>query len=144
MDPAVAAKVLAKKKNLSAPGPDRLANFWRKRAESPHVGVATAFHVILSIDRECPLWLSEGKTSLIPKLGEFSSNNQRHITCLNTVYNWYTSSLFVLTDKHLDDYDLMEGAQRGTRAGCSGTMDNLLIDRMVTLECHRKKRNLIM
>ena len=28
LDPAVAAKVLAKKKNWSAPGPDRLANFW--------------------------------------------------------------------------------------------------------------------
>ena len=38
----------------------------------------------------------------------------------------------------------MEGAQRGARPGCSGTMDNLLIDRMVTLDCHRKKRNLSM
>lgn len=36
----------------------------------------------------------------------------------------------------------MEGAQRGARAGCSGTVDNLLIDRAVTLDCHRRKRNL--
>ena len=64
------------------------------------------------------------------------------MTCLNTMYKWYTSCLLVPTDKHLDDYDLMEGAQRGARAGCSGTIDNLLIDRMVTLDCHRKKRNL--
>ena len=28
LDPVVAGKVLAKKKNWSAPGPDRLANFW--------------------------------------------------------------------------------------------------------------------
>ena len=28
LDPAIAAKVLAKKKNWSAPGPDRLGNFW--------------------------------------------------------------------------------------------------------------------
>ena len=27
---------------------------------------------------------------------------------------------------------------------CSGTMDNLLVDRMVTQDCHRKKRNLSM
>jgi len=38
----------------------------------------------------------------------------------------------------------MDGAQRGTRAGCSRTIDNLLIDRTVTLECHRRKRNLSM
>ena len=38
----------------------------------------------------------------------------------------------------------MEGAQRGARAGCSGTVDNLLIDRIVTLDCHRRKRNLSM
>ena len=38
----------------------------------------------------------------------------------------------------------MEGAQRSVRAGCSGTVDNLLIDRVVTLDCHRRKRNLSM
>ena len=35
----------------------------------------------------------------------------------------------------------MEGQQRGARAG---TTDNLLIDGMVTLDCHRGKRNLSM
>ena len=35
-------------------------------------------------------------------------------------------------------------AQRGARAGCSGTIDNLLIDRTVTLDCHRRKGNLSM
>ena len=28
-------------------------------------------------------------------------------------------------------------AQRGARAGCTGTTDNLLIDRTVALDCHR-------
>ena len=60
LDPAD-SKVLANMKNWSAPGPDRLANFWWKRAESLHVGVATAFQVISSIDGEYPLWFSEGK-----------------------------------------------------------------------------------
>ena len=35
----------------------------------------------------------------------------------------------------------MEGQQGGARVGCSGTTDNLLIDRMVSLDCHRGKRN---
>ena len=39
----------------------------------------------------------------------------------------------------------MEGAQRGAVLyRCSGTVDNLLIGRMVTLDCHKRKRNLSM
>jgi len=38
----------------------------------------------------------------------------------------------------------MEKEQRGAKKGCSGTMDNLLIDRMVTTDCYRRKRNLSM
>ena len=38
----------------------------------------------------------------------------------------------------------MEGAQRAARAGCSGTVDNLLIDRTVALDCHRRRCNLSM
>ena len=144
MNETDAAKVLAKKKNWSTPGPDRLANFWWKRAHSLHKGVATAFQAISRRDEEYPQWFSEGKTSLIPKPRKFSSNNQRSTTCLNTIYKWYTSCLFVSTDKHLNHYELMEGVQRGLHAGCSETVDNLLIDRMVKLDCHRKKCNLSM
>lgn len=36
----------------------------------------------------------------------------------------------------------MEGAQRGARAGCSGTTDNVLIDRTVALDCHRRRWNI--
>ena len=36
----------------------------------------------------------------------------------------------------------MEGTQRGARAECSGTVDNLLIDRIVTFDCYRRRRNL--
>jgi len=38
----------------------------------------------------------------------------------------------------------MDRAQRGGCAGCSGTIDNLLIDRTVSLDCHRQKCNLSM
>ena len=46
--------------------------------------------------------------------------------------------------KHLETHGLMDGAPRGARSGCSGTIDNLLIDRTVTLYCHRRKHNLRM
>lgn len=47
------------------------------------------------------------------------------------------------TDRHLDEYNL-RGTQWGAHAGCSGTVDNLLTDRMVTLDCHRGRCNLSM
>ena len=38
----------------------------------------------------------------------------------------------------------MEGQQRRAKSGCFGTMDNLLIDREVIMDCQRGKRNLSM
>ena len=36
----------------------------------------------------------------------------------------------------------MESQQRRARRNCSGTVDNLIIDRMVALDCHRRERSL--
>ena len=48
-----------------------------------------------------PKWFSEDKTTLIPKEGEFLSENQRLITCLNNMYKWFTSCLLAPIDQHL-------------------------------------------
>ena len=47
-------------------------------------------------------------------------------------------------DSDLNEYGLMEGEQRGAKEGCSGTVDNLLIDRAVCQDSHRGRRNLSM
>ena len=44
LETAEAVGVLNRKKNWSAPGPDRLVNFWWKRAHALHEGVARSFH----------------------------------------------------------------------------------------------------
>ena len=139
-----AEKVIMKKRNWSTPGPDRIVNFWWKRANCLHVGIVRAFQVIAQSDQDVPLWFTEGRTSLIPKPGEFSSENQRPITCLNTVYKWFTSCLLEPVNSHLEDYDLMEGEHRGAKEKCSGTTDNLLIDRMVCQDSQRGRRNISM
>ena len=64
----------------SAPDPDRIVNFWWKKV------VSRAFQAIANTDLETPLWFAEGKTSLLQKPGEYSSENQRPITYLNTIY----------------------------------------------------------
>ena len=57
------------------------------------------------------------------------------------MYICFTSCLLVPTDQHLNEYNLMEGTQRGARTGCSDTVDNLLINRTMTLDCHRRRGN---
>ena len=47
-------------------------------------------------------------------------------------------------DKHLNENGFMQGEQRGTKANCSGTIDNLLIDRMVCQDSQRGHCNLSM
>ena len=55
---------------------------------------------------------------MIPRQGDFTSENQRPITCLNTSYKWFTSCVLGPMDKHPKVYDLMEKQQRGAKAGC--------------------------
>ena len=81
-----AVNAIRKKRNWSATGPDRITNYWWKKAYSLHEGVSNAFMNIVQHDHEYPLWFAEGKTSLIPKAGEFSNENQRPIICLNNMY----------------------------------------------------------
>ena len=79
-------KILQTKGNWSTHGLDRPVSYWWKRAHVLHEDVSKAFQAIMGGQPEYPLWFSAGKTSLIPKPGKFSSDNQRPITCLNSVY----------------------------------------------------------
>ena len=103
-----------------------------------------SFKEVSKSDEDYPEWFSEGKTSLIRKEGEFLSKNQRPVTCLNNMYKWFTSCLLAPMNQHLEHYGLMVGKKRGPKSECFGTMDNLLIDRAVMLDCQRGKQNLIM
>ena len=85
-------KIINTKKKRSAPG--RIVNFWWKKATILHKEIATCFQATAQLeDLKFPLWFSEGKTTLIPKPGEFRSDNQRPTTRLDNLYKWYTSCL---------------------------------------------------
>ena len=132
------------KKNWSAPCPDLLANFWWKKVVVLHQDVARSFEATAVYERDIPLWFSGGKTSLLPKPGEFTKDNQPTITRLKTLYKWYTSCLLVDANHHLLSHGLMQGDQRRAKQDCSGTVDNLLIDCMVCQDAQRGHRNLSM
>ena len=86
-------KVIPKKKNWSDPGPDKIATFWWKKADTLHDGVSNSIQAIANKPQDIPWWFSGGKTSLIPKPGQSFNENQRPITRLNTIYKWFTSCL---------------------------------------------------
>ena len=138
------ADAIKKKRNWSAPGPDRIANYWWKRAVTLHEGTAASFKTILTGEVGYPSWFTGGRTNLIPKPGELSSQNQRPITCLNTQYKWFTTCLLSPMDEHLETHNLLEEEQRGARTKCSGTLDNLMIDKMVCRDSRNGSRNLSM
>ena len=85
--------VIEKKRNWSAPGPDRIVNFWWKRVESLHKGIAASLQAAVLGDEEFPKWFTGGKTRLLPR--------------------------------------------------CSGTTDNLLVDRMVCHDSRNSRKNVI-
>ena len=134
-----AVNAIRKKRNWSAPGPDRITHYWGKKAYSLHEGMPNTFVIIVQHDHHYPLWFAEGKTSLISKAGEFSCENQRPIACLNNMYKWFTSCMLKPMNQNLDKYALIEGEWRGAEIGCSSTIDNILIDRMVCEESRRNK-----
>ena len=70
-----AVRVISRKRNWSAPGPDRLVNFWWRRASAVDEGITKSFQTIVNGDQEMRLWFTEGKTTLIPKPGKFSNEN---------------------------------------------------------------------
>ena len=80
-----------------------------------------SFQTIGNTNIEYSACFSEGKTTLLPKPGEFTGDSQSPITSLNTLYKWFTSCLFGPANEHLETHGLMDRAQRGTRPGCSVT-----------------------
>ena len=76
------------------------------------MGVAKAFVSISESSEDYPVWFSEGKTRLIPKSEEFTSENQSPITYLNNML-----CLQDPIDSHLTENELMENEQR-----CKGEM----------------------
>lgn len=97
-----------------------------------------AIFLAISDSPEHPSWFTQGKTTLIPKPGEFRSKNQQPITCLNTIYKWFTACLFAPINYHLQRNNLMESQQRGAKSRC--TTDNFLIEGMVIQDCARGNR----
>ena len=121
-------------KNWSALGPDLVTNFWWKKFIYCHTCVYRVFLNIINNSISFTVWYTQGRTTLIPKDDTWTVPNQRPITCTNTMYKWFSSIILSKTTDHLYGHGLMQLDQRGGKANCSGTFDNLLIDNMVIMD----------
>ena len=137
------SSAIKKSSNWKAPGIDKVPNFWIKALTSLHEEIAKSFCDIMKYPNNCPTWLTNGITFLLPKTGDTSDpKNFRPITCLPTMYKILTS---IITDRiynFLDKNNILPPEQKGCRKASYGCKDQLLINKMILEEVKTKKRNL--
>lgn len=133
---------LRSKRNWSAPGNDKLVNFWLKKFISIHTKLAVAINTMINERQQIPDWLSEGSCVMIPKKENPNAEDHRPITCLNTIYKLVTSIINLELQKHETKHRIMQIDQRGGTPGSMGCVDNLLIDKTILQDAERNRKNL--
>ena len=132
-----------KTSNWKAPGIDGIANFWVKNFPSVHEDLTHAYNSVVKNPEECPEWLTQGTTYLLPKSEETENpKNYRPITCLPTMYKILTSIITNRTYCFLERHDILPAEQKGCRRGSYGCKDQLLINKAILEEVKSKKKNL--
>ncbi|XP_052744244.1 uncharacterized protein LOC128199309 [Bicyclus anynana] len=127
--------------NWKSPGPDGLHHYWLKAFSTCHVTLARQFQEALE-QGTLPNLFTTGITHLAPKTTDtVDPSKYRPITCLTTIYKTLTSVLSYKITRHVDDNNIMSGAQNGCRGGSRGTKELLLIDSVVGQLVKRNRRN---
>ena len=127
--------------NWSLPGKDKITNYRIKKMDTIDGDITTALNTILTERLEIPAWLMIGRSVMIRKRDDPSADH-RPINCLNTLYRLITSVIDHQLPVHEDKYNLMQIDQRGGKIKSMGTVDNLLIDKMIWGDAHFHKKNL--
>ena len=99
-------------KNWTAPGPDMIHAYWRKKLTSLYKRLAYQMEKLVT-EGDHPSWLTQGRTVLVmkdPQQGPIPSN-YRPSTCLSTTRKLLSGILADKIGVHMDEY--MHKAQRG-------------------------------
>jgi len=136
-------KAIKMTSNWKTPGIDGVANYWIKHMTSLHDALAKAFNESIENPENCPAWLTNGTTFLLPKTEETKvPKNYRPITCLPTTYKILTSILTEKLYEHLETNNLLPTEQKGCKKGSYGCKDQLLINKAILEEVKSRKKNL--
>ena len=90
-----------------------------------------------------PQWMTKGRTTLLHKTEPSNIPNNYHpITCLPTYWKLLT---FIFTDQiytHVTENNTIPLEQKGVRRKARGCKDQLLLDKKITEDAKKKKKNL--
>ena len=131
--------------SFKSPGLDKVPNFWLRKLNSLHPRYVSVFNKILDGTEVTPEWLTEGRTTLLPKSKEtHRPNKYRPICCLSTTYKLLAGLVADAIYMHLDRGNYLEEEQKGCIRNRLGTKDQLLINKTVLEDAKRRQRNLSM
>ena len=131
--------------SFKSPGIDKVPNFWLRKLNSLHPRYVSLFNKILDGTENTPEWLTQGRTTLLPKSKEtHRPNKYRPICCLSTTYKLLTGLVADAIYMHLERGNYLEEEQKGCIRNRLGTKDQLLINKTILEDAKRRQRNLSM
>ena len=134
---------LKKSHKWKSPGLDKLPNFWLNILTSTHKVLTHTLSQTMKNPEEIPERLAKDITYLLPKVSETNNpRNYRPIICLSTTCKQLTSIITERTYSFLEQKELQPYEQKGCQKGSYECKDQLLINRMIIANCHKKKRSL--
>ena len=134
---------IKKRKNWTAPGVDRIQNFWWKRFRPAQKALKKAFEQIRDDNRLTPTWWPLGRTVLIPKSRYFSDEKNYHpVTCLNTSYKLLAGLVGKFMRNYATENNIWHEGQLGAAERVLGTVDQFIIDILIMKEVKTQHRNL--
>lgn len=129
---------IKKKKNWTAPGNDKITNFWIKKLYPLHQKLTE----IINNEHSLPAWLQEGRCIMIPKAKTPAAEHHPPLTCLDTLYKAITSVIDGMLKEHEARYQMMQIDQKGCKLGSMGCIDNLLIHKAILEDAQTNKKNI--
>jgi hypothetical protein len=124
-------------KPWKAPGRDGLLAYFLKKLPATHTRLMQEYASIVE-GAEIPKWMTQGRAVLIPKNSDRNicePGNSRPINCLSCMYKLFTRIVEKSMRVHIEP--LLTTEQQGSRRETFGTVNQLLVDRIVTEEVVR-------
>ena len=135
-------RVINRMPNNKSPGIDQITHFWWKKLESCLRPLTTIYGNIFNNIVEMPDWLPIARTTLIAKNMQTNlAKNYRPIACENNMFKIYSGILASFVNEHCDMNDIIYPEQAANKPGSWGCIDQLLINKSITEEVKKYRRN---
>lgn len=137
------ATATSKFANWKSPGIDKIQNFWWNSLPSLYLKSAEIFDQLVTDPNLCPEWLTIGRTTLVSKKQPTKNpSNYRPITCLPIIYKILSSIITCRLNDHISANNLIPKEQKGSASNTFGTIDQLIINKMIMDDAKTKKLNM--